>query len=223
MLDAARSGDSVLLIAPTGGGKTLAGFLPTLVDSGRGATHGTRRHPHALCQSAEGAGDRHRAQPDAAGGGDAPCGLDRDPHRRHAGQPPRTPARRAAEHLADHAGKPGGPAVPAGCAGDLRRPLHRRHGRGARSRRDQARRPVGAVRRAARHARAALPPGRAVGDCRASGSDPCLCRRRASDRGTRRRAARAVDDAAGRRAVVVRPHGPGGGGAGDGADPRAPA
>src|ERR1700692_1965831 len=32
MLDAARTGDSVLLIAPTGGGKTLAGFLPSLVD-----------------------------------------------------------------------------------------------------------------------------------------------------------------------------------------------
>ena len=32
MLDAARDGDSTLLIAPTGGGKTLAGFLPSLVD-----------------------------------------------------------------------------------------------------------------------------------------------------------------------------------------------
>ena len=32
MLSAARAGTSALLIAPTGGGKTLAGFLPSLID-----------------------------------------------------------------------------------------------------------------------------------------------------------------------------------------------
>ena len=32
MVDAARAGESALLIAPTGGGKTLAGFLPSLVE-----------------------------------------------------------------------------------------------------------------------------------------------------------------------------------------------
>ena len=32
MLDAARRGQSALLVAPTGGGKTLAGFLPSLVE-----------------------------------------------------------------------------------------------------------------------------------------------------------------------------------------------
>ncbi len=35
MLDAARAGHSMLLVAPTGGGKTLAGFLPSLVDLAR--------------------------------------------------------------------------------------------------------------------------------------------------------------------------------------------
>lgn len=35
MLEAAESGDSALLIAPTGGGKTLAGFLPSLIEVAR--------------------------------------------------------------------------------------------------------------------------------------------------------------------------------------------
>ncbi len=38
LLAKAHAGRSVLLIAPTGGGKTLAGFLPSLVElSGAGA------------------------------------------------------------------------------------------------------------------------------------------------------------------------------------------
>jgi ATP-dependent helicase Lhr and Lhr-like helicase len=36
LLAKARAGRSVLLIAPTGGGKTLAGFLPSLVEPSAG-------------------------------------------------------------------------------------------------------------------------------------------------------------------------------------------
>ncbi len=40
MLDAARRGQSALLVAPTGGGKTLAGFLPSLVALDRSPENG---------------------------------------------------------------------------------------------------------------------------------------------------------------------------------------
>src|ERR1700754_3965182 len=43
LLSRARQGDSVLLIAPTGGGKTLAGFLPTLVELSEKATGRDRK------------------------------------------------------------------------------------------------------------------------------------------------------------------------------------
>ena len=49
LLAKARAGCSVLLIAPTGGGKTLAGFLPSLVELSGAAT---QSHSSPLAQSA---------------------------------------------------------------------------------------------------------------------------------------------------------------------------
>ena len=51
LIDRAREGRSVLLIAPTGAGKTLAGFLPSLIDlveEARGRNTGAREGPHTL-------------------------------------------------------------------------------------------------------------------------------------------------------------------------------
>jgi ATP-dependent Lhr-like helicase len=42
LLELSRAGASVLLVAPTGGGKTLAGFLPTLVDLHERGAHARR-------------------------------------------------------------------------------------------------------------------------------------------------------------------------------------
>ncbi len=48
MLEAARRGESALLIAPTGGGKTLAGFLPSLIDLAGRIAAGERTGLHTL-------------------------------------------------------------------------------------------------------------------------------------------------------------------------------
>jgi len=47
MIDAARKGEDALLIAPTGGGKTLGGFLPSLIDLADVVADGPKR-PHRL-------------------------------------------------------------------------------------------------------------------------------------------------------------------------------
>ena len=171
----------------TDGGRQDAGGIPAHAGGPRRGA--ACRHPYAVCQPAEGAGHRHCAQSVAAGRGNAACHLDRDSHRRHTGQPPGPPARQSPQHPADDAGEPGGAAVAAGRAGDVRRTVHPGDGRSACAGRDQARRPVGAVRGAADGAGAALPARRAIGNGRASGGNSGLRGRRTADRGTRRRAA----------------------------------
>src|ERR1700744_5167544 len=48
MLDEARTGRNALLIAPTGGGKTLAGFLPSLVELAERPPANAPRGVHTL-------------------------------------------------------------------------------------------------------------------------------------------------------------------------------
>ncbi len=59
MFEAAQEGKHALLVADTGAGKTLAGFLPTLADFAPSRLAGSAsagRFAHALRLAAEGAG-----------------------------------------------------------------------------------------------------------------------------------------------------------------------
>ena len=48
MIAAASRGEDALLIAPTGGGKTLGGFLPSLVELAEIAATNPKNRPHRL-------------------------------------------------------------------------------------------------------------------------------------------------------------------------------
>src|ERR1700722_8038521 len=48
LVKSARNGESVLLVAPTGGGKTLAGFLPSLIDLSERPKRSRARKLHTL-------------------------------------------------------------------------------------------------------------------------------------------------------------------------------
>src|ERR1700712_4556360 len=48
MVEKARAGRDALLIAPTGGGKTLAGFLPSLIELSERPPQNTPRGIHTL-------------------------------------------------------------------------------------------------------------------------------------------------------------------------------
>jgi Lhr-like helicase len=125
MLDAARAGESVLLIAPTGGGKTLAGFLPSLVVLH--ATPSDRLHTLYISPLKALATDiaRNLMRPVEDMGLPHPH---RNPHRRHPRQPPCAAEARPAAAAADNARKPGGSAVVGRRSGILRRPGLRGHG-----------------------------------------------------------------------------------------------
>ena len=105
LLDTVAEGRDTLLIAPTGGGKTLAGFLPSLIDlAARPPSKVPARSVHTLYVSPlKALATDIAAQPRHARGRDGAAHPARDPDRRHAAIAPRAPANIAARDLADHA------------------------------------------------------------------------------------------------------------------------
>ena len=179
------AGEHMLLVSPTGTGKTLAGFLAILDRLFRRHAEGTLVTGPALrlCLSAAESGLRHRAQPgDSACGDRAAAGVRREPRpcRRADGRylglfPPQAPGP-AAAHLDHDAGESLALAQPGKLGRSLARGRAHHRGRGARACAHQARgRPGGLARAALSPGESRSLPGRSVGHlpaCRARGAVP---------------------------------------------------
>ena len=114
LLAKAKAGRSVLLIAPTGGGKTLAGFLPTLVElserglrprnlksTGRALARSQGLHTLYISPLKALAVDIARNRDPGAGNGAAGAGG--NAHRRYARVEASAPAPRSARYFAHDA------------------------------------------------------------------------------------------------------------------------
>ena len=144
MVDAARRGEHALLIAPTGGGKTLAGFLPSLIElAERPRPTGLPKGVHTLYIS-----PLKALAVDIARNLDAPVSEMRlpitvesrtgDTNTAKKG----APARQRAGHPPDHARAAGVVLRVGGCARILQGSALRDPGRNPRAARLQARRPA---------------------------------------------------------------------------------
>jgi ATP-dependent Lhr-like helicase len=109
MLAAAQRGESALLIAPTGGGKTLAGFLPSLIELAGQEDEPTQGlHTLYISPLKALAVDIHRNLEEPIAEMDLPF------------VEAATPAPPATAPADDDAGEPGPAAVLRGCPGDFR-------------------------------------------------------------------------------------------------------
>ena len=206
MIAAAQAGRSALLVAPTGGGKTLAGFLASLIDLARQPRPGLHTvYVSPLKALATDIARNLLAPVDEMGldigietrTGDTPANR-----RKRQKQSPPNLLLTTPESLALLLSQ-------AEAATPVRRLADAGHRRGARPCRHQARRPACPVRGQAGRTRTQPAPGRLVRDGRAQARAAGLYRRRRrADRSGAGRAARAVDPAARRPLAVVRPYGP---------------
>ncbi len=184
LLRAARE-QNTLLIAPTGAGKTLAGFLPTLVDS---KSAPNRRTLHTLYISPLKAlavdVERNLSIPVAEMGLSRP---DRDAHGRHLRRETPAPAPAPARHSADDAGTTGASPRQPRRRASLRLPPPRRFRRIARHRRHETGRSFKPWPRPAARHRAATDGDRPFRDGARSGRAAALAGAAGNAKGAWRR------------------------------------